>query len=113
MYNTKIKQDNQNKNEIFELYYQRIQANSKLKELKKYLTDLNKEIGLWQKREYQKQIELNVTKEKQKTFGNVENVLFTVSIATINIILTGLSVMYDLTTYPNLCCTDINNQLSR
>lgn len=112
LHKTKIKQDDQNKYEIFELCNQRIQANSKLKKLKNYLTDLNKEIGLWQKREYKKQIELNLTKEKQKIFGNVEDILSAVS-SNNKHYFNCSSDMFYLTTYSYLHAYIINNQLSR
>lgn len=112
LHKTRIKQDDQNKYEIFELCNQRIQANSKLKKLKNYLTDLNKEIGLWQKREYKKQIELNLTKEKQKIFGNVEGILSAVS-SNNKHYFNCSSDMFYLTTYSYLHAYIINNQLSR
>lgn len=82
MQKSKLKQDEQNKKDIFKIYNISIQEYSQLKNFRKYLIDLNKEIIWWHKKKNRQQTLINPklkNKNDQKIFGNVEELIGTVS----------------------------------
>lgn len=80
---SKLKEDDFAQKEIAELYNLERLAYAKLKQLRKYHLDLNKEVGRWQKKEnlkqnQVKQLVMKAEKEK-KTYGDMEKTLYRVS----------------------------------
>lgn len=83
MQKSKLNQDEQNKKDISFLYNYKTQEYNKLNNLRKYYTDLDKEISWWQIKNSKKQKDiikarLKVTKD-QYIYGNVEEILIKVN----------------------------------